>query len=66
MTADRTKALQLAGEVASAARPVWHVITNNGELHLHAPDRREAILCGLELLGPHAHLIRCSLLEQWA
>ena len=37
-----------------------------GELHLHAPDRREAILCGLELLGPHAHLIRCSLLEQWA
>jgi hypothetical protein len=26
-------------------RPVWHVITNNGELHLHAPDRREAILC---------------------
>jgi hypothetical protein len=51
---------------ASRPRPVWRVITNNGELHLHAPDRHEAIICGLELLGPHAHLIRCSLLEQWA
>jgi len=51
---------------ANRSRPVWHVITNNGELHLHAPDRREAILCGLELLGPNAHLTHCSPLAQWA
>ena len=47
-------------------RPLWHVTTDRGELDLYAPDKREAILCGLELLGLDAYLIRCSLLEQWA
>jgi hypothetical protein len=64
MTADQTKALM--ERPTPKPRPVWHVITNNGELYLHAPDRREAILCGLELLGPNAHLIHCSPLAQWA
>jgi hypothetical protein len=47
-------------------RPLWRVVTSTGQLDLYAPDRREAILCGLELLGPGAALVRCSLLEEWS
>jgi hypothetical protein len=47
-------------------RPLWRVVTSTGQLDLYAPDQREAILCGLELLGPGAALVRCSLLEEWS
>jgi hypothetical protein len=41
------------------------VVTTTGEIELCATDQRHAILSGLELLGPDAHLIRCSMVDEW-
>ena len=46
--------------------PVWDAVTTAGFIHLYAPTQRDAILSALELLGPGARLVRCSLLDQWS
>lgn len=48
----------------TASRP-YLVVTTTGEMELCATDQRHAILSGLELLGPGAQLIRCSLVDEW-
>ncbi len=41
------------------------MVTTTGEIDLCATDQRHAILSGLELIGPDALLIRCSMVDEW-
>jgi hypothetical protein len=54
----------IAVAVMLISRP-YLVVTTTGEMELCATDQRHAILSGLELLGPGARLIRCSLVDEW-
>jgi hypothetical protein len=45
--------------------PLWDVLTNHGPIELYAPTRTEAIQSALELHGPNATLVRCTLHDEW-
>jgi hypothetical protein len=45
---------------------LYTVTTTNGTMALYAPSPRDAILSGLELMGPDAKLVSCFLVGEWA